>query len=135
MILRRPYAILIKYFRLIHVLLFGIFIYSLFAFRKIYFFLVDYVKKGTFNYIEDMAEKYVPTLLFGLMIIVLISAIFIYLLMKRKDKPSLFYVLMTVYSAIAIILMIFYHNFFASLSDTAHETFTIIVYRDIMAFL
>ena len=135
MILRRPYAILIKYFRLIHVLLFGIFIYSLFAFRKIYFFLVDYVKKGTFNYIEDMAGKYVPMLLFGLMIIVLISAIFIYLLMKRKDKPSLFYVLMTVYSAIAIILMIFYHNFFASLSDTAHETFTIIVYRDIMAFL
>ena len=135
MILRRPYAVLIKYFQLIHILLFGIFVYSLFAFRKIYFFLVDFVKKGTFNYVEDMAQEYVPLLLFILMIIVIISAIFIYLLMKRKDKPSLFYVLMTIYSGVSLFLMIFCHNFFASLADTSYETFNIIIYRDMMAFL
>ena len=135
MILRRPYAMLIKYFKLIHIILFGIFGYLLFAFRKIYFFLIDYVKKGTFSYTDDIVSKYVPVLLFIFLIIVIISAIFIYLLMKRKEKLSFFYILMTIYSFVAIILMIVYHNFFASLADTAYETFTIIIYRDIMAFV
>lgn len=135
MILRRPYAFLIKYFRIIHIILFIIFTVLLFNFRKIYMFLVDYVKKGTFNYVENMSHEYVPVWILIILAIAIISGIFIYLLMKRKDKPSLFYILLTVYSSIGLILMIVYRNFYASLEFTSYETLSIIVYRDIMAFL
>ena len=135
MILRRPYAFLIKYFKIIHVFLFGLFGFLLFSLRKIYLFLIDYVKKGTFNYTDNIAGKYVPIILIVLLFIAIISGIFIYLLMKRKEKPSLFYILLTAYSGIAFFLLIFYRNFFASLELTSYETLTIIIYRDIMAFL
>ena len=135
MILRRPYAILIKYFKLIHILLFGLFVYILFSFRKIYLFLVDYVKKGTFNYTDNIANSYVPIVLLIILFLIIFLGVFIYLLMKRKSKPSLFYILLTAYSLIGFFLMIVYRDFYASLELTSYETLSVIIYRDIMAFL
>lgn len=135
MILRRPYAFLIKYFKIIHIILFIMFGYLLFSLRKIYLFLVDYVKKGTFNYIENMVGEYIPIILIVILIFSIISGIFIYLLMKRKDKPSLFYMLLTIYSSISFILIFVYRAFFNNLEITVYETLSVIIYRDIMAFL
>jgi hypothetical protein len=81
MILRKPYAILIKYFKLIHILMFVFFTYFVFVIRKIYLFFSDYVKNSNFTYFEDMTTRYVPIIVFFLIILLLGFAIGIFLFM------------------------------------------------------
>ena len=81
MILRKPYAFLIKYFKLIHICLFILFGYLLFKLRDIYIFFKEYVKNDVYTYIENMASEYIGLPLFLIAIFVLISGIAIFYLM------------------------------------------------------
>lgn len=135
MILRRPYAFLIKYFKLIHILMFLIFGYFVFVLRKIYVFFSDYVASGNFTYKDGMAFNYVPIYLFLLVVLILVGTIFIYFLMKRKEKPVLFYQGLIGYSSILLILFIYLFSFFSSLDRTIYEPLRIVVNRDIVLFV
>ena len=90
MIIRKPYAFLIKYFKVIHITIFVIAIYLLIKSRNIYVFYGDYLISGTYNYIENMALSYVHP--FMIIVSILLMGIFllIYLLMKQKEKKVLY---------------------------------------------
>lgn len=135
MILRKPYAFLIKYFKIIHIILFLIFGYLVFEIRNIYMFFVNYVKNDNFTYFENMANKYMNPLIFVMIVLIIAFAISVYQLMKKKEKPILFYKILTVYGFILLIYWIFFRNFFSSLDEVSYDTLTIIVYRDITAFI
>ena len=135
MILRKPYAILIKYFKLIHILMFVFFAYFVFVIRKIYLFFSDYVKTSNFTYFEDMTTRYVPIIVFFMVILLLGFAILIFLLMRKKDKPVLFYRLLILYCAILLVLFIYLFIFFRSLDTTVYEPLRIVINRDIVLFI
>ena len=135
MILRKPYAFLIKYFKVIHIIMFGVFLYFIFALRKIYTFFVGYVKTGSFTYINNMARSYISPILFVFAILIAISAILIFLLMRKKQKPVLFYRVLIVYSIFLLVALTFYTSFFVSLGNTTYAPLNIVIYRDIIAFL
>ena len=135
MIIRKPYAILIKYFKIIHIIMFVIFGYIVFVLRKIYLFFSDYVKANNFMYFEDMTTKYIPTVVFFLAILLLFFGIGIFLLMRKKDKPVLFYRLLIVYSFSLLVAFIYFFFFFKSLDTTIYEPLRIVVNRDIALFL
>ncbi len=132
MILRKPYAFLIKYFKIIHIVLFVIFGYLTFKLRDIYTFLIDYVKNG---YGYATSGRYTSVLMLLLIILVLISAIFIFMLMKEKQKPVLFYKVLIIYSSILIIYWFVYHNFFSLVNEKELERLTVVFYRDVTAFI
>lgn len=135
MILRKPYAILIKYFKLIHILMFLIMGYFVFRLRNIYMFFKDYVATSHFTYITDMASNYINSLMFWLLIIILIASILIYFLMRKKEKPVLFYKILFVYALVLLIMLFVYQNFFNTLEYKTYDSVTIVIYRDIIAFL
>ncbi len=135
MILRKPYAFLIKYFKIIHIIMFGMFVYFVFALRKIHTFFVGYVKTGSFTYINDMARNYISPLLFIFAILIAISAILIFLLMRKKQKPVLFYRILIIYSIFLLVSLTFYTSFFVSLANTTYAPLNVVIYRDIIAFL
>ena len=135
MILRKPYALLIKYFKIIHILMFIFFGYIVFALRKIYVFFSAYAKNSNFTYIENMENQYFSAILFIFVLLLLIFGISIYLLMRRKDKPVLFYKLVIGFSVILLIAFLYYLSFFKSLSDTVPSPIQIVILRDIMLFL
>ena len=135
MILRKPYAFLIKYFKIIHIIMFGMFVYFVFALRKIHTFFVGYVKTGNFTYLNDMARNYISPILFIFAILIAISAILIFLLMRKKQKPVLFYRILIVYSIFLLVALTFYTSFFVSLSNTTYAPLNVVIYRDIIAFL
>ena len=135
MILRKPYAFLIKYFKVIHIIMFVLFSYLVFALRKIYVFFVDYVKSSSFTYIEGMSSKYVSPLVFVMCIILLAGAFGIFFLMRKKDKPLLFYKLTVIHSFVLLIAFIYYKIFFKSLDTTIYEPLRIVVNRDIIMFI
>ena len=134
MILRKPYAILIKYFKLIHIIMFIFFSYFVFSIRKIYLFFSEYIKTSNFTYFDNMSKSYVPGILFVFAIILLALSIGIYLLMHKKEKPVLFYRVMIGYSAFLIGLLIYYVVFFKSLESIVYEPLRIVVNRDISLF-
>ena len=135
MILRKPYAFLIKYFKIIHIVMFIIFAFLVFKIRDIYTFFTNYVKNGSFTYIEKMADKYMSVLIFISVIIIIVSAVFIYLLMRKKEKPILFYKILIIYGVVLLIYWIYFRNFFANLDKIEYDPLAIIIYRDITAFL
>ena len=134
MILRKPYAILIKYFKPIHILMFIFFSYFVFALRKIYIFFSTYIKTSNFTYIENMSNIYVPWILFLFVILLLALSIGIFLLMNKKEKPVLFYRVMIGYCVFLLVILIYYVVFFKSLDNTIYEPLRIVVNRDISLF-
>jgi len=135
MILRRPYAILIKYFKLIHIIMFVCFSYLVFVIRKIYIFFSDYVKTGNYTYFEDMTSKYIPIIVFFIVILVLALSIGIFLLMRRKDKPVLFYKILIGYCSLLLVAFIYFYAFFKSLDTSIYEPLRLVVNRDIILFI
>ena len=135
MILRKPYAFLIKYFRLIHFLMFILFAYLVFALRPIYIFCTDYMNGNNNMYFENMANKYIPFHLFIITIVVFTLSIGIFFLMRKKEKPVLFYKLAIVYTILLLFALIYFYLFFKSLSTTNYNNLRIVINRDIIAFL
>lgn len=135
MILRKPYAILIKYFKLIHILMFLIMGYFVFRLRNIYMFFKEYVATSHFTYVADMASEYINSLMFWLLLIILIGSVLIYFLMRKKEKPVLFYKILFVYALVLLIMLFVYRNFFNALEYRTYDSVTIVIYRDITAFL
>ncbi len=134
MILRKPYALLIKYFKAIHILMFVSFGFFVFALRKIYMFFSLYIKESHFTYIENMSSIYVPWYLYVIVIILLGLAIGILLLMRKKEKPVLFYRIMIIFCALLLIAFIYFSFFFKSLDNTVYEPLRIVANRDISLF-
>ena len=135
MILRKPYAFLIKYFKIIHIILFLIFTYLVFQLRNIYMFFVNYVKNNNFTYFEGIANEYMNPLVFFMIILIIAFAISVYELMKKKEKPILFYKILIVYGFVLLIFWIYFRTFFTSLDKSVYDPLTIIIYRDVTAFL
>ena len=135
MILKKPYAFLIKYFKIIHIIMFIIFSFLIFRLRDIYMFFSNYVKTNNFTFIENMENNYTSLIVILLIVIVLFLNIFIYSLMKVKEKPILFYRILFIYLVFLLIYWIYFRNFFSSLDTKTYDTLYIIIYRDITAFL
>ena len=135
MILRKPYAFLIKYFKIIHIILFLIFAYLVFEIRNIYLFFTRYVQNNNFTYFENMADKYMNPLIFIMIVLIIAFAISVYLLMRKKEKPVLFYKILMVYGFVLLIFWIYFRYFFSTLDEISYDILTIIVYRDITAFI
>ena len=135
MILRKPYAILIKYFKTIHIVMFILFAYLVFALRKIYLFFKEYIQNSNFTYVENMVSKYIPWILFLIVILLLALSISILLLMRKKEKPVLFYRIMSIYCFLLLVMFIYFTVFFKSLDDTLYEPLRVVVNRDIILFM
>ena len=135
MILRKPYAFLIKYFKIIHIIMFVFFSYLVFSLRKIYVFFVDYVKSGSFTYVEGMSLDYVSPIMFIMAILILGMSIGIFFLMRKKDKPLLFYKITIIHTVILLASFIYFAVFFKSLDTTTYPPLRIVINRDIILFI
>lgn len=103
MILRKPYAFLIKNFRLIHFILFGLLGYICFKTKDIYSYFSSCIKSR--NLVGEQSS-------IGLSIYILIFiAIFIFsvimVLMNRKKKPSKLYLFSIIFYSFIIIALFF----------------------------
>ena len=89
MVFKKPYAFLIKHFKVVHLVLALLTIYILQASYHIYDFLNDYVKsKYTINSYTGFSSEYVPFMLFFAVILVVIILFLMVLLFQNKKKKS-----------------------------------------------
>lgn len=132
MILRRPYAFLIKHFRIIHLILLGLCSYLTIKAYNIMNFFKEYINvKGN---IEIISSNYVSFYMVISIILIIAISVIIYLLMRFKKKPRLLYIIAIVISLISGILFIYLYGNIKELETTIMPGKTIRLLRDISRF-
>lgn len=128
MIVRKPFAFLIKHFKAIHLFLFSLLVYVCYKYNGIVSFLRNYISTGNGRYDAVNYINYTP--IYVILGAILVMAI-IYYLMKYKDKPKKLYLFSIIGYIAVIILFIFLFNYLKTFSSSIIEQKTLRLYRDI----
>lgn len=106
MIIRKPYAFLIRNFRLIHfiMLLFSSFV--LFKSFSVLDFFNDYVSTRQFLENANLVNDTIPIWLMLFSFFIIVFATLIVILFNKKDKPTLFYICNIIYYFLFTIICI-----------------------------
>ncbi len=115
MILRKPYAFLIKYFHLIHLILFALILYIGIRSYDIVHFLNGYVASGYYTYSSNLAGSYINFFMYLAIIVIILATLLVYLLMKAKNKPTKLYVLTIAYYTVLMLIFTSAFNIFRNL--------------------
>lgn len=129
MILRKPYAFLIKYFKIIHLVLTVLLVYIGIRIYNIYSFFNDYVNSGLSG--TDFSGSYINIFMYLSIIIILVLTITIYVLFKEKKKPKKYYSFLIIYYVFLFIYITIIFLALKGLENTEMVTRTIRAYRDI----
>lgn len=131
MVFKKPYAFLIKYFKIVHLVLTILSIYVLKSTYNIYIFLNDYVKnKYTINSYTGFSSEYVPLVLFLAVILIVGILLLMVLLFKNKKKPSKEYSLALIYYLLSIIILIVAKSILSTFETDLIGAETARIYRD-----
>ena len=91
MILRKPYAFLIKHFRLLHAIITVCMVYLTYRTYKIYSYLSDYIRSGSLKVEKVDIDLIFNKTMFILPIVILLVLLILLIVMIRKHKPKTFY--------------------------------------------
>ena len=131
MILRKPYAFLIRNFKKINIVLLALVIFVLWKELELYQFVKDYIATGIYSSQLDSISNYVNIFSIGaIVLIAIISAILAYLL-KYKDKPFISYVFILGVSIITLILFIYNYYYFTMTVTQEFDLVSALMVRDL----
>ena len=89
MILRKPYKFLIKYFKLIQLLMFLPVVYLLIKCNDIFKFFSNYVSNNySYSTISNLAGSYVNFFMYLAILLIVFVALVVYYLMRQKKKNT-----------------------------------------------
>lgn len=106
MILRKPYAFLIKHFHLIHIILGLLAAFLIWNSAQILSFLSDYMSSGQMTIETDITSELFNIWMFFFPWIIIVINLIIIGLLHNKKKPILFY---TINILIAIVILVIYN--------------------------
>lgn len=129
MILRRPYAFLIKHFRLIHLILFALLAVITYNASTVLNFFKDYITVN--GNMEILSSNYINVFIYIAPIIIIGLSILIFYLMKYKDKPRLYYIILIIVSILCTGVYTYLYLNIRSLETTTVSARIIRLYRDI----
>jgi len=132
MILKKPYAFLIKYFKLINFIISILTIYIAYRSYNIINFFNEYILNNyTGNYYEGFSSNYISPFIYLILIILLLLILGIYLLFKYKKKPTKIYIFSLIYYTLFIVYLVFIKNIMVTLESAVITAETARLYRDI----
>ena len=129
MVLKRPYAFLIKHFRLIHLLITAIFVYVAIKSMDIYKYFNSVVNNSLNRY---DAILYIKNSIFLFIFIALALCTIVFLLLKYKNKPRKIYIVTFIGYIIVGAYIYILFNYMRGFSDNIIDQKTIRLYRDIL---
>ena len=133
MILRKPYAFLIKKFKLIHLILTFLLAAIAYKINELYRFFVEYIKQS--NYLKIYVEPKmtsVPWYLYILTLLVIGVFIAIFVLMNRKKKPTKYYLVSIIFYSLLMIVYILSSSQMFSLVQQQSNLKIVTLARDLL---
>ena len=131
MVLKKPYGILIKHFKLIHLLLAFLMMYTTSKMQSIYKFFLNYISAGWLSINLDEIKSYVNLTCYISIVLILIILIIIYLLMRFKKKPNLYYKIAIPTYIISFIVFIVSSHTLSQATTEVISPLNTRIYRDI----
>lgn len=130
MLVKKPYAFLIKNFRPIHGVLFAMLVYLSIKLFSIYSFFSNYVSNRYYINTGSLESEYINFIMFIIAILaIIVSSIIFYLLaIKRKENKT--YLVVSIYNVILIIYFMIIFNIFQDLNVNSIDMESVRLYRD-----
>ena len=135
MILRKPYAFLIKYFKFIHFILAVILGYIFYKTHLVLSFFNEYLDLRTYETIDNLNSTYIPSYLYIAIIAAIAISIVIFFLMYFKDKPLKYYVLFVLYYIALSIGLIYISSVLQNITFNRIDVLQLQITRDILYVL
>ncbi len=134
MILRKPYAFLIRHFKQMHIILTVFMIYLIYRTEMMISFLNEYINSVAIVIGQPIVSSLYNIWVILLPILILVFSIILLITMRIKDKPRLYYVFM-IAAHVAIIAIYFYgYSVFDKMQKTIVDLRTINALRDILIY-
>lgn len=131
-VFKKPYGFLIKHFKLIHLILTGLYLYLAIKVNRILGYYNHFIQ-GTASKLDAMS--YVTQNYIFAIVLSIIICLVVYVLMRYKKKPRLFYLLLIAfYLVVAVMIQISYDGLY-TIYISALETKTVRLYRDLLQIL
>ena len=131
MIIKKPYAFLIKHFRLIHGLLFALLLFLVVKSLNIYTFFNNYAVNHSFLNQANLADTYVNISMYIVLILALLITFVIYFILSLKDKGNRIYLFMILYYIVLFIFFIYIHSIYEGLQEKYLDLESVRLFRDI----
>lgn len=132
MIFKKPYGFLIKHFKLIHLILTGLFIYLLKYVNDILGFYNDF-RAGIVSKVD--AELYLNNGYVLPVVLSIVICIIAYLLLRYKDKPRLLYIVLIGFVIGVSIMINIVQDGLEVILYEVMDTKTLLLYRDLLKIL
>ena len=135
MILRKPYAFLIKNFKLIHIILSVLMIYTLYQTNQIRIFFSNYISSLQSVVGTSLTDTYFNSLMYLFPFLVIVLSIIIINLMKVKSKPIFYYIFTIIVSIIIVVMYSITHGVLMDMQAHVVDIRTIKLVRDFIFML
>ena len=122
MIVKKPYAFLIKNFKKIHIFLFILCSYILYKASAIIPFMDDFIDTGMYDKFNGSVNQYITFIAYIFIILIIISLIAILQLLYKKEKPWKMYIIPIVTYSILFVLFITTSSYFAAYTGSTSIT-------------
>jgi len=132
MILKKPYAFLIKHFKLIHLLLTGLYVYLAFYISSISNFYNGFIK-GTVGKIN--AINYISNTPYIVIAISIVICLILFILMNYKKKPKLLYLILILLYIVVYSLIFITSNGLNIIYNSVLDTRTTLLYADLLKII
>lgn len=132
MVIRKPYAFLIKYFRQIHILLLLLSGYIYYKVTHLQSFINGYIDTEIYNQGLDSIKNYVSPLLYVAVLLLLFGTAVILILLKQKNKPKLTYIFICIEYGVLLILFLASSSYFNGLNGATIHSAQIRLIRDFL---
>ena len=132
MIVRKPYAFLIKNFRKIHIFLLILCGYIYYVNMSVRSFVSDFISLGTYDSYLEPISKYINFFTFISLILIAVSCFILLILLKHKNKPWKLYLLPVLEYSFILVIYFITINYFNSYTGDFSSTATIRAIRDLL---
>lgn len=132
MILKKPYGFLIKNFKLIHLILTGIYIYLAVKVNNILHYYNGFIA-GTASKID--ARNYITSYYIIGIILSIIICLIVYALMKYKKKPRILYLILIVFSLITVFIIQYSYVGLNTIYISVLNSKSLLLYRDLLRIM
>lgn len=131
MIIKKPYAFLIKKFRWIHGILLAMLVFLAIKSVNIYTFFSDYATNHYYVMSSMLASEYIDLTLFIVTALAILVGLLIYFILSYKNKDRKTYVFLCIYYIILFIYFIYMLSIFQNLQEKSLGVETVRAIRDI----
>lgn len=136
MILKKPYAFLIKNFRKIHLFLLALMIFSMISLYSVITFFKEYVANNySITVTDSLLASTISPWVYISIILIIITLITIYILLKNKKKPTKIYFFTILYYILLFIAIIVLSFLIKNLANGLWSTASARTYRDLTNIL